>query len=113
MDIDTIKKSYRETALEIENLGKRSEVIDANITRMQEREERISCVEDTIENIDSKVMENEKCKKLLTKNIQEIQGTMRKPNLRIILTEESKISQLKGPVNIINKISERKNKKLP
>ena len=88
MDIDTIKKSYRETALEIENLGKRSEVIDANINRMQEREERISCVE----NIDSKVTENEKCKKSLTKNSQEIQGTMRKPNLRITLTEESKIS---------------------
>ena len=109
MHIDTIKKSYRETALEIENLGKRSEVIDANINRMQEREERISCVQ----NIDSKVTENEKCKKFLTKNIQEIQGTMRKPNLRIILTEESKIYQPKGPVNIINKITERKNKKLP
>ena len=31
---------------------------------------------------------------------------MRKPNLRIIDMEESKDSQLKGPVNIFNKIIE-------
>ena len=44
---------------------------------MQKREERISCVEDAIENIDPKDKDNEKCKKFLTKNIQEIQDTMR------------------------------------
>jgi hypothetical protein len=44
--------------------------------------------------------------KLLTQNIQEIQGTTRRPNLRIIGIEESEDSQLKGPVNIINKIIE-------
>jgi hypothetical protein len=39
---NTIRKSQRETTLEIENLGKRSGVIDANITnRIQEMEERI------------------------------------------------------------------------
>ena len=32
MEIETIKKSQRETTLEIENLGKKSEVIDASIT---------------------------------------------------------------------------------
>jgi hypothetical protein len=33
MEIETIKKkSQRETALELENLGKRSAVIDASIT---------------------------------------------------------------------------------
>ena len=41
---------------------------------------------------------------LLTQNIQEIQDTMRKPNLRIIGIEESKDSQVKGPVDIFNKI---------
>ena len=45
---------------------------------------------------------------LLTQNIQEIQDTMRRPNLRIIGIEESKDSQLKGPVNIFNKIIEEK-----
>jgi hypothetical protein len=43
MEIKTTKKSQRETTLEIENLGKRSGVIDVSITnRMQEIEERIS-----------------------------------------------------------------------
>ena len=61
MEIETIKKSQRETTLEIENLGKRSGVIDASITnRIQEIEERISGAEDTIENIDTTVKENAK-----------------------------------------------------
>jgi predicted nucleic acid-binding Zn-ribbon protein len=43
MEVETIKKSQGETSLEIENLGKKSETIDANITnRIQEIEERIS-----------------------------------------------------------------------
>ena len=45
MEIET-KKSQRETTLEIENLGKRSGVIDASITNR--KQERISGVEDTI-----------------------------------------------------------------
>jgi hypothetical protein len=39
-------------------------------------EERISGTEDIIENIYTTVKENAKDKKLLTKNIQEIQDTM-------------------------------------
>jgi cell division protein FtsL len=70
MEIETIKKSQKETTLEIENLGKRSGVIDASITnRIQEIEERISEAEDSIENIDTTVKENAKSKRLLTKNI--------------------------------------------
>ena len=69
-------------------------------------EERISCVQDTIENIDPTVKENAKCKKLITQNIQEIQDTVRRPNLRTTGIEESKDFQLKGPVNILNKIIE-------
>ena len=69
-------------------------------------EERISDAEDTIESIDTIVKENEKCKKLLTPNIQEIQDKMRRPNLRIIGVEESEDLQLKGPANIFNKIME-------
>jgi chromosome segregation ATPase len=61
MEIETIKKSQRKTTLEIENLGKRSGVIEASITnRIQEIEERISGAEDTIENIDKRVKENAK-----------------------------------------------------
>ena len=61
MEVETIKKSQRETTLEIENLGKRSGVIDASIiNRIQDMEERISGTEDTIENIDTIIKENAK-----------------------------------------------------
>jgi predicted nucleic acid-binding Zn-ribbon protein len=73
MEIETITKSQRETILEIENLGKRSEVIDASITNsIKETEERISGAEDFIENIDPTVKENATCKNLPTQSIQEI-----------------------------------------
>jgi hypothetical protein len=79
MELETIKKSQRKTTLEIEHLGKRKGIIDASITnRIQEIEERILGAEDTIENIDTTVKENAKCKKLLTQNIQEIQDTRRR-----------------------------------
>ena len=100
-------KSWRETSLEIENLRKKSGAIDVSITnRIQEKEERISGADDTIENIYTTVKENAKCKNLLTENIQEIQDTMRRPNLRIIGVDENEDFQLKGPTNIFNKIIE-------
>jgi prefoldin subunit 5 len=43
MEIETIMKSQKETTLELENLGKRSGLIDASIiNKIQEIEERIS-----------------------------------------------------------------------
>ena len=59
-----------------------------------------------MEIIDTTVKENAKIKKLLSQNIQEIQDTMRRANLRIIAIEESEDTQLKGPVNIFNKFIE-------
>ena len=107
MKIQTMKKSQKEINLEIEILGKKSGAIDASITnRIQEMEERISGVEDSIENIDTTDKENTKCKRILTQNIQEIQDTMRRPNLRIIGVDENEDFQLKGPANIFNKIIE-------
>ena len=55
---------------------------------------------------DATVKEHAKCKRLLTQNTQEMQDTMRRPNLRIIGIEDSEDSQLKGAVNIFNKIIE-------
>jgi hypothetical protein len=105
MEIETMNKSQKETTLEVENLGKRSGVIDGSINnRIQEIIERITGIEDTIENTDITVKENEKYKKLLTQNIQEIQDTMKRLNLRIIGIEEREDSQFKGPGNIFNKI---------
>jgi recombinational DNA repair protein RecR len=69
-------------------------------------EERISGAEDSIQNIGTTIKENEKCKKILTQNIQEIQDTMRRPNLWIIGVNENEDIQLIGSANIFNKIIE-------
>ena len=108
MEVETIKKTQRETALEIETLGKKSGTIDVSISnRIKKMEEKkIPGAEDSIENMDTTIKENAKCKKILTQNIQEIQDTMRRPNLRIIGVDENEDFQLKGPANIFNKIIE-------
>ena len=50
MEIESIKKTQTEGILEMKNLGKRTGTTDASITnRIQETEEIISDVEDTIE----------------------------------------------------------------
>ena len=107
VEVETIKKTQMETNLEMENLAKRSRITDVSITnRIQEIEEWVSGVEDTVEEIDTTVKENSKHKKLLTQSIQDIQDTMKRPNLRIIGIEGSKDSQLKGSENFFNKIIE-------
>ena len=72
-------------------------------TRIQETEEEISGAED-IEKIGTKVRENAKYKKLLSQIFQEIQDTMKIWNLQAIGIEDNEDYQLKGPVNIFNKI---------
>ena len=94
--------------MQIETLGKKSGTINASISnRIQEMEDRISGAEDSIENMDTTI---KKCKiqKGPKTNIQEIQDTMRRPNLRKIGIEESEDFQLEGPENIFNKIIEEK-----
>jgi hypothetical protein len=68
--------------------------------------ERISGAIDSIENICTTIKENAKYKKILTRNIQKIKDTMRRPNLQIIGVGENEDFQLKGPANILNKIIE-------
>jgi hypothetical protein len=72
--------------------------------KRQKRESQVQ----KIPYIDTTVKENAKCKNALIQNIQEIQDTLRRSNLRIIGKEESKDSQLKGPVNISYKIIDEK-----
>ena len=69
-------------------------------------EERLSGAEDSIENNDTTIKVNAKCKKILTQNIQEIQDTTRRPNLQIIGVDVNEDFQLKEPANIFNKIIE-------
>jgi hypothetical protein len=105
--VETTKKTQSEAMLEIETLGKKSGTIDASISnRIQEREERITGADDTIENISTTIKENTICKKILTQNIQEIQDIMRRTNLRIIGVDKNEDFQHKGPANIFNKIIE-------
>jgi hypothetical protein len=96
-----------EENLEMENLGNRSRITEVSITnRIQEIEQRISGIEDTVQEIDRTVKENSKNKKLLTQSIQEIQDTVKRPNLRIIGIEEKEDAQLKGPENVNEIIEE-------
>jgi hypothetical protein len=118
MEVETMKKTQRVTTLEIEILVKKSGTIDVNISnRIQDMEERISGAEDSIENMETTIKENTKSKNILTQNMQEIQDTMRRPNLRIIGIDENEDFQLEGPVNIFNKITEENfpnlNKQMP
>ena len=83
--------------MERENLGQKSGVIDANINnRIQEIEES------QVLKIPYKTLTQQ------TKKIKNVFHTMRRPNLRIIGIEENEALQLKGPVNIFNKIIEGK-----
>ena len=43
---------------------------------------------------------------IITQNIQEIQDTMRRPNIRIMGVDENEDFQVKGPGNIFNKMIE-------
>lgn len=102
-EVDTIKKTQSEATMEIETLGKNLEPQ----MRASATEYRRWKREDSIENIGTTIFkENTKRKKILTQNIQEIQATMRRPNLRIIGVDENEDFQLKGPANIFNKIIE-------
>ena len=56
--------------------------------------------------MDTTIKENAKCKKILTQNVQEIQDTMRIPNLWIIGVNENEDFQLKAPANMFSKIIE-------
>jgi predicted nucleic acid-binding Zn-ribbon protein len=64
VEVGTIKKTQMEANLEMENLGKRSEIPGVTITnRIQDIEQRISSVEGTVGEIDKTVKENSKYKK--------------------------------------------------
>jgi predicted nucleic acid-binding Zn-ribbon protein len=90
LEVETIKKTQREKIPEIEILGNKSGTIDARISnRIQKIEERISGAEDSIENMGTTIKENAKCKTIQTQSIQEIQDTMRRPNLSIIGINEN------------------------
>ena len=63
VEVETINEKQMEANLEMKNIGKRSGITDISITNtIQEIEEKFSHLEE----IDTTVKENSKCKKLLT-----------------------------------------------
>ena len=103
MKIEAMKNTQTEETLEMENLGKRTGTTDASITNRTQMEERISGIEDTIEEIDTTVNENVRAKKFLTQNIQGIWNTMKRINLNYSQqNNKKKLSQHKDmPINIL------------
>ena len=102
VEVETIKETQMEAILEMEHLGKRSGITYVSITKiMQEREERASGGEDTVEKIDKTVKENSKNKK--TPNPKH-PGNLGYNEKKIKM--ENKDSQLKEPENVFNKIIE-------
>ena len=57
--------------------------------------------------MDTTIKENATCKNILTQGIREIQDTMKRTKLRIIGINETEDFQLKGLVNIFNKIKKK------
>jgi hypothetical protein len=107
VEVETIKKTQIEANLKMESLGERLGITDVSITsRIQEKEERISGVEDMVVEIGTTVEENSKYKRLLTQSIQEIEDKMNRPNLRINRIEKKEDSQLEVPENVFNKTLE-------
>ena len=89
----------------MENLWEENRNKDVSIlNRVQEMEDSISSIEDTVEETDTSVKENVKVKKFLTQNSQEIWDIMKRPNLRGI--EGGEESQFQDPENIFNKVIE-------
>lgn len=70
-----IKKTQNERILEMKKFR--------NANTIQETKERISAIENTIEEMDVSFKKNIKSKKFLTQNMQVIWDTMKRPNLRI------------------------------
>ena len=85
MEIETIKKSQKRQPSRKPRKEIRSHRCKHHQKNAKDRREKNLSGKDTKENIDTTVKENAKCKKLLTQNIQEIQNTMRRPNIRILV----------------------------
>ena len=84
-EIGAIKKTEQEAVLGMEILRKRTRTADISITnRIQEMEDRISGVDNTIEEINLLVKEKTKPKKHMTQNTQEIWDMLKRENLRIL-----------------------------
>lgn len=74
---------------------------------LEEMEERITGIEDSIKEMDITVKENMKSKNISCTNIREIWVIKKRPNLWIIEREDGEETQVKGTRTIFNKIIEK------
>ena len=97
MEIETIKKITKGDNPGVRKPRKeiRSHRCKHHQQNTRHRRENLRGRRYPLENIDTIVKENGKSKKLLTQTIQEIQDTMRRPNLRIIGIKGVNIPNLK------------------
>lgn len=79
MKIEATKKAQTKGTLEIKKkIGMWIGITESSLTnRIKEMEDRISVFKDTVEGMDTSVIENGKFKKFLIQNIQEIWGNMK------------------------------------
>lgn len=65
MEIKSLKKNHKQGTLEMKNLGTWTGITEAIFTnRIQAMEERISGIEDTIEEVNTSVKENVEAEKI-------------------------------------------------
>jgi chromosome segregation ATPase len=103
---DNIKE---ETSQDMENFRKKNEAERQN--KMEGQSSRIEQTEDRISELDDEMVIKGKTKELLIKQLktcekkmQELTDSIKRPNLRIMGTEEEEEVQTKGMRNIFNKI---------
>lgn len=107
----SIKITQTEGNLDMKNLGTQTGTSEVSLTnRIQESKERLSGLEDTIEEMVTFIKENVKSKTYLArkKNIQEIWDTMKRTNLKVIGIEEGNATLDNGTEKIFSKIIEEK-----
>jgi archaeosine-15-forming tRNA-guanine transglycosylase len=100
----TTKNIKEELPKDMENLKKKNQTetkstVEGHCSRLEQVEDRISELKDKIEI-------KEKTEEILVKqrNMQELSNSIKRPNLRIMGTEEGKEVNAKGIHNIFNKI---------
>ena len=97
LNIEAIKKTPTKGIPEMENLSKQTETTNERSPIEYKRQKTEDIIED--------IRRYKSSKKILTENMQKIQDTMKRPNLKIIGIE-GKDFQFKGPENILTKIEE-------
>jgi hypothetical protein len=91
-------KSLKKTQVGIKMEEKKStQSLEASlVNRPEETEERLSSLEDKVDVVDSSVKENVNSKSIQTQKIQEIEETLKRPNLQKFIERKTTKSRSKA-----------------